>query len=82
MEAHVERVVSRQDLVGLLRRLSADVRANPEEWENASVERYLESMAAWLEDMDGYFSGKGEEPPREPTWRLVGQVLLAAKYYE
>nr|WP_136518146.1 hypothetical protein [Cellulomonas telluris] len=55
---------------------------DPGSWANDSLEAFLESMAAWLDDMDGYFASRGSHAPSEPTWRLIGQMALAARVYE
>ena len=39
--------------------------------------------AAWTTDMDGYFRNiQGNPAPEQPTWRLIGYMLLAARIYE
>jgi hypothetical protein len=45
-----------------------------EDWENPTLERYLEAMQAWLETMG----------PRvgQPSWKFVEIMLHAAKIYE
>ncbi len=75
-------IKTRNDLSAFVAALRRDLLSSPDDWENATLERYLEALAAWAEDMDGYFLNRGEEIPTEPSWRLVGQLLLAAKYYE
>lgn len=42
----------------------------------------LEALAAWAEDMDGYYLGKGEEMPQQPTWQTLADMLRAATMYE
>lgn len=48
---------------------------NPASWENPTLDRYLDAMAAWLED-----SGKAHDRP--PSWELFIEMLEAAKIYE
>lgn len=44
-------------------------------WENPTLERYLEAMAAWL--------GAHEMAKvKEPSWELMCEMLEAAKIYE
>ncbi len=75
-------IESRTDFVIFVQKLINDFRLHPDEWENQQLDRYLESVAAWTEDMDGYFLNRGEKSPTVTSWRLLGQILLAAKYYE
>lgn len=84
MELH-ERVVgihSRDDLAAFISELQADLIAKPDKWENSSLEKFLEALAAWCSDMDGYLQNHGDQAPAQPSWRLLGEMLLAAKMYE
>lgn len=84
MELHeeVEQIRSRGDLVAFISRLRADYLENPAGWENSDLPAFLEAVAAWSEDLPGFFENRGEKTPEEPTWRLIGMTLLAAKHYE
>jgi len=75
-------VGSRDGFARLVDALAQSRVREPEIWTNQSLEAYLEALAAWARDMDGYFMGRGEAPPAEPTWELFGQMLLAARTYE
>jgi len=77
-----QRINSRQDLANFLLQLLEDFRNTPDSWENRDLEAYLEAAAAWISDMDGYYANKGEQAPAQPTWRTLGEIFLAAKYYE
>ena len=73
---------SREDLVLFLRALKQDFETNPNAWENINISSYLDAIAAWIEDMDGLYRNQGEEIPTYPTWKLIGAILFAAKFYE
>ncbi|HUR23539.1 MAG TPA: hypothetical protein VMZ73_06675 [Acidimicrobiales bacterium] len=75
-------VQSRQELVAFITGLGQDLMANEAAWENSTLERYLEALAGWTSDMDGWFSNRKEVEPDQPTWSLVAQMLLAASMYE
>jgi hypothetical protein len=77
-----QQVQSREDLATFVRALLDQLRERPEEWENKDLTSFLEATAAWVEDMEGYFKGKGEPVPEQPTWSTFAQVLLAARVYE
>ncbi len=66
---------TRDDAVQAIHQLLADLKENPDSWENPTLERFLEAMAAWLED-----SGKKHSEP--PSWDLIAEMLQAAKIYE
>ena len=75
-------VQTREDLAVFVQRLRADLLARSDEWENATLERFLEAFAAWCVDMPGYFADIGEPLPEQPNWHLVARMLSAAAVYE
>jgi hypothetical protein len=75
-------IKTRSELVALLHELLHNLQTTPGEWENRSLEDYLEALAAWVEDCDGYYANRGEKVPQDPSWRFLGEALLAAKIYE
>jgi hypothetical protein len=77
------RVATREDLRRLVAQMHADfVESGVLEWENATLERFLEAMARYLGDLDGYFHNRGESVPDQPDWHLVALLLVAASGYE
>ena len=82
LQEQAEKIQTRDDLALFIQHLIQDFRTCPERWENTSLEAYLEAIAAWINDMDGYYRNRGETAPQDPTWRHVGEVLLAARIYE
>jgi hypothetical protein len=78
----VDGIETRDDLAAFVAVLRRDLVERPDGWENASLDRFLEAAAAWLDDADGFFLNRGEPVPTAPTWRFLGQLLLAAKHYE
>ena len=47
-----------------------------------TLSTFLESLAAWLGDADGYYAALSRTVPNQPTWELFAQSLLAARSYE
>ena len=66
---------TRDDAVKAIRELMIQFREHPDNWENPTLESFLEALAAWLED-----SGRSTDHP--PSWGLIIQMLEAAKIYE
>ena len=64
-----------EKVLATLDSLQEDLERNPEEWENPTLSRYLESMRAWL-------ASSQRKCPREPSWELIVDMLEAAKIYE
>jgi hypothetical protein len=82
LNEQVESISSRQDFVGFLRSLLDDLRRDPTSWGNRTLESFIEAMAAWTEDMNGYYQNRHELTPEQSNWKVLGQILLAAKFYE
>lgn len=67
-------VNTKDELISFLRSLRSDLKTNLKEWENPSLEMFLEAMAAWLEDSTSF--------PVTPEWRTFATLLIAGKGYE
>ncbi len=78
----VDHIDSQTSLVNFIQALIQDYSHDPSAWEHTSIDSYLEALAAWVADMEGYYERHGLTMPQEPTWHIVGQMLLAAKSYE
>jgi hypothetical protein len=77
-----ESVSSRDDFAAFVDALRSDLSTHPAEWENQTLERFLEALSAWVRDMDGYYQNHRRPVPATPDWRNVAEMLLAAKIYE
>ena len=82
LREQVEKIQTRDDLVLFIHHLVQDLHTRPERWENTSLDAYLAAIAAWVQDMEGYYRNRGETTPHHPTWKHVGEILLAARIYE
>lgn len=74
---------SRQDLIGHLFRLMDDFDGVGSTWQNQGVYSFLQAMAAWLEDCEGFYRNTGQAVDvDQPSWQLFGDALSAAAVYE
>jgi hypothetical protein len=73
---------SRSDFAALVDALVDDFRRNAGQWENPDLASFLEALAAWVKDMDGYYKNRGEAVPEHPAWDTFARILLAARVYE
>jgi hypothetical protein len=78
----VENVKSREDLILFLFQLRIDLKNNKEEWENNTLEGYLESMENWVEDLEGYYLNLNQQMPDQPSWNTIARILFASSRYE
>jgi hypothetical protein len=82
LDEQVDEIRSRNDFTAFARALLKNLREHPEQWENNDLISYLDALSAWVEDMDGYYINRGEPVPEVSNWRVLGQMLLAARIYE
>ncbi|MDR1714980.1 MAG: hypothetical protein LBS20_03975 [Prevotella sp.] len=78
----VAKVKDKQDFVDFIEILIKDLKENSNEWENKSLESFLEAMANWIEDMEGYYHNNNLPIPENINWNVFANVLIAAKMYE
>jgi hypothetical protein len=78
----VEHIQSHPDFVAFAHALVKNLKEKPEEWENRDLPSFLEALVAWVEDMYGYFQAKGDSLPLQASWKMLGEIFLAAKVYE
>ncbi|MBL8203353.1 MAG: hypothetical protein JNM09_03930 [Blastocatellia bacterium] len=69
-----ESISSREDFMRFLEALIADYGNSTDEWENTSIEHFLEAMHAWATD--------AQRLRDDPSWRDFAHLLLAGKRYE
>jgi hypothetical protein len=78
-----EAVISKADFTEFARLLLQNYRSHPDEWENGSLDLFLEGLAGFVEKMDAYYQNVGLEMDLErPSWRVFADILLAARVYE
>lgn len=77
-----ELVADRESFIAFTSKLSADWKGNLESWKNRDLGAYLEALASWVEDMDGYYQNQGLPMPENINWRVFADILMAARVYE
>ena len=78
----INTINSKDDFIGFVEFLSEDLKNNPEEWENKTLSDYLEAIASWTEDMEGYYINNNLPIPENINWKVFANILIAAKMYE
>ena len=73
---------TREEFAAFVDQLREDLLKRPEEWENPTLDRFLEAMAAWVSASPGYFRNIGQPYPEDVNWSFFAGVLLAARIYE
>jgi hypothetical protein len=80
--AEVGSVETRDDLAMFISRLKADLESNQKDWENPTLERFLEAMEAWVGSMDSYAKNMEDKECLNPSWRTFAKILLVSSIYE
>jgi hypothetical protein len=85
-DAIVERAAgirTKEDFTTFLYLLMRNFREHPEEWENTSLEHYLQGLCGFAEGIEGYYANTGAGADMTtPGWRVFADMLLAARVYE
>lgn len=55
---------------------------NADQWENATLERYLEALAAWIQASPNWYRNFDQPMPPDGDWKLFARALSAAVVYE
>ncbi|WP_285556100.1 DUF7660 family protein [Actinoplanes regularis] len=75
-------VRSHVDAARIVEQMLADLRAHPDQWENSTLERFLDALAASLDAVEPLHTNRGGPVASQPTWRLLAELLVKASGYE
>ena len=76
-------ISTRQDFVEFLNQLLIDYQKNREEWENQSIDDFLEALAAYANDIPSYYRNLSIEVDADSaSWRVFADMLRGAIVYE
>jgi len=78
----LETISTREELVQVLKQLSADYINNRKSLENDTLPSFLSALAGWVEDMDGFYLNRGLPVPTAPEWKTFAYMLMGARCYE
>jgi hypothetical protein len=82
LEERAENVKSLRDLREFIAAYRADYETNKEEWENRDLSAFVEALAGWCADMDGFYALRGKSPEDVSPWSLFSDMLMGARIYE
>ncbi|GAA3920767.1 hypothetical protein GO495_00740 [Chitinophaga oryziterrae] len=76
-------VTDRQTFIKFISLLLKNYLQNKEGWENADLGSFLEAMARYAEDIQGYYDNTNQNINADtPTWKVFADILSGAKFYE
>lgn len=82
MEQQANSIKTKEDFIHFVKLLAQKFNEEPEKWENKTVDSYLEALANWTEDMDGYYQNIQMPIPENINWKVFADMLIAASMYE
>lgn len=78
----IDLINTKEDLAEFLFDLRKDFKENPSDWENQTLDRYLDAMESWIRVIDAYSKNTGDIEALSPSWRTFAKILSAARIYE
>jgi hypothetical protein len=82
LHEEVKTIKTREDLASFIQVLHDEFQAHHAEWENVTLETYLEALSGYVWDRDGNYINRNQSVPEQPDWSLIGAILLAGFTYE
>lgn len=77
------KVTDRQSFIKFLGLLHKDLLQNPETWENKTLPDFLEALASYAEDIEGYYDNTDANVDAEKAaWSTFADIFKGAKVYE
>lgn len=49
---------------------------------NTDIQSYLEGIASWVDEMEGYYKNVGKNAPQNIDWSFVATLFYVGKIYE
>ena len=78
----IENMHTKDDFINFLKYLKEDYNKNRHEWVNKNIDIYLESIASWADDMEGYYQNMNIETPQNINWNFIATLYYVGKIYE
>ncbi|GMX60634.1 hypothetical protein Elgi_06940 [Paenibacillus elgii] len=80
IEKVIKQVKSKSDFVEFIYQMLYELKHNPNEWENITLENYLDAIARYIEDTNDDSSAVGED--KEQLWATIAFLNYVGSRYE
>lgn len=71
------------EFILFVEKLKKDYLDNKENWENNSIDLYLDAIVAYSRDIQGFYNNTNQKIDiKEVDWKVFADVLKGAKIYE
>ncbi|MFC9744586.1 DUF7660 family protein [Streptomyces niveus] len=77
-----DHIPNREAMAAFLVRLREDHERHGVEWENQTLDGFLEALGAWIADAQGSYANLEQELPPDGDWTFFARALNAARNYE
>ncbi|MEU9190950.1 hypothetical protein AB0D14_41945 [Streptomyces sp. NPDC048484] len=77
-----DEILTRDELVSFVRDLHQDYLQRGHDWENHTLDCFLDALAAWIASSDAWYRNFGKEVPANGDWTFIARALSAATVYE
>ena len=74
--------MSRDEFIEFIYELIDNFKEKPQDWENTTIDSYLDALVRWVEDMDGYYKNQDIPLPENIDWSVFASILIASTMYE
>ncbi|WP_277559406.1 DUF7660 family protein [Acinetobacter beijerinckii] len=79
----IDAISNHTELAIFIKKLRQNLIDNPNSWENINLFDFLDALASWTEDMDGYYKNTNQSGRLDqPDWETFAEMLLAGRVYE
>ena len=76
-------VTNKESFVAFLHLLSQDFVNNSNDWENKTIDTFLEALGRYASDIQGYYDNTGQKVnAEEPSWQTFADIFKGATMYE
>jgi hypothetical protein len=77
------KIISKKDFVDFLLILRDDLKNNSQDWENITLEDFLDGMIAFTQDIDGFYKNVKNRDINHynVAWEIFSDILLASRIY-
>ncbi|RYE25910.1 MAG: hypothetical protein EOP51_02445 [Sphingobacteriales bacterium] len=75
-------IKTKADFIQFIDLMVADLKDNPQTWENRDLSSFLSAIGSWVEAMEGCYVNVNKPLPVDISWNAFADVLSAAKVYE
>ena len=83
LDKAIDAISNPTELAIFIKKLRQNLIDDSNSWENINLSDFLDALASWTEDMDGYYKNTDQvDRLDQPDWKTFAEMLIAARIYE